>query len=115
VQRLLRGDNFNFSSPVKTFFSDLKSTQLHSLAFKPSRSALCCAFRQTKLSTTTITDGFYHSEVVRYKAKVEKLQRRKYELDLMSYRGKQLQHVLAWKDAVGLVFICPSPSSSVTN
>jgi hypothetical protein len=26
VQRLLRGDNFNFSSPVKTFFSDLKST-----------------------------------------------------------------------------------------
>lgn len=72
VKRLLGGENFNFSSPLTTFFRDFKS-------------------------------GFYHRDVVRYKAKVEKLQRRKYELDLMSYRARQLQHVLAWKDAAGLI------------
>jgi hypothetical protein len=49
--------------------------------------------------------------VVRYKAKVEKLQRRKYELDLMSYRARQLQSVLAWKDAAGLVRLTPSSSA----
>lgn len=54
-----------------------------------------------------LSGGFYHRDVVRYKAKVEKLQRRKYELDLMSYRARQLQHVLAWKDAAGLVRLTP--------
>ncbi len=49
--------------------------------------------------------------MVRYKAKVEKLQRRKYELDLMSYRARQLQSVLAWKDAAGLVRLTPSSSA----